>query len=59
MSDSLQPHGLRHARLPCPSQLPATYYIIINYEISNKKLALNFLNICEYAKGLPRWYSDK
>ena len=22
MSDSLQPHGLQHARLPCPSQLP-------------------------------------
>ena len=22
MSDSLQPHGLQHTRLPCPSQLP-------------------------------------
>ena len=22
ISDSLRPHGLQHARLPCPSQLP-------------------------------------
>ena len=22
MSDSLQPHGLQHARLPCPSPTP-------------------------------------
>ena len=25
MSDSLQPHGLQHARLPCPSPTPRTY----------------------------------
>ena len=25
MSDSLQPHGLQHARLPCPSSTPAAY----------------------------------
>ena len=25
MSDSLQPHGLQHARLPCPSPTPGTY----------------------------------
>ena len=25
MSDSLQPHGLQHARLPCPSPAPETY----------------------------------
>ena len=25
MSDSLQPHGLRHARLPCPSPTPRAY----------------------------------
>ena len=25
MSDSLQPHGLQHARLPCPSPSPGTY----------------------------------
>ena len=24
MSDSLQPHGLQHARLPCPSPTPGT-----------------------------------
>ena len=23
MSDSLQPHGLQHARPPCPSPIPA------------------------------------
>ena len=25
MSDSLQPHGLQHARLPCPSPAPRVY----------------------------------
>ena len=25
MSDSLQPHGLQHARLPCPSTTPGVY----------------------------------
>ena len=25
MSDSLQTHGLQHARLPCPSQTPGAY----------------------------------
>ena len=25
MSDSLRPHGLRHARLPCPSPTPRVY----------------------------------
>ena len=25
MSDSLQPHGLKHARLPCPSPTPGAY----------------------------------
>ena len=25
VSDSLQPHGLQHARLPCPSLLPRAY----------------------------------
>ena len=25
MSDSLQPHGLQHARLPCPSLTPGAY----------------------------------
>ena len=25
MSDSLRPHGLQHARLPCPSPSPRTY----------------------------------
>ena len=25
MSDSLQPHGLQHARLPCPSPTPRVY----------------------------------
>ena len=25
MSDSLQPHGLQHARLPCPSPTPVAY----------------------------------
>ena len=25
MSDSLQPHGLEHARLPCPSPTPRAY----------------------------------
>ena len=25
VSDSLQPHGLQHARLPCPSQTPRAY----------------------------------
>ena len=25
MSDSLQPHGLQHARLPCPSSTPLAY----------------------------------
>ena len=25
MSDSLRPHGLQHARLPCPSPTPGTY----------------------------------
>jgi len=25
MSDSLQPHGLQHARLPCPSSIPRVY----------------------------------
>ena len=25
MSDSLQPHGLQHARLPCPSPAPGAY----------------------------------
>ena len=25
MSDSLQPHGLQHTRLPCPSPSPGVY----------------------------------
>ena len=25
MSDSLRPHGLQHARLPCPSPTPGVY----------------------------------
>ena len=25
LSDSLQPHGLQHARLPCPSPTPRAY----------------------------------
>ena len=25
MSDSLRPHGLQHARLPCPSPIPGAY----------------------------------
>ena len=27
MSDSLQPHGLQHARLPCHSDFPVIHYL--------------------------------
>ena len=26
MSDSLRPHGLKHARLPCPSRIPGAFF---------------------------------
>ena len=28
MSDSLQPHGLQHARVPCPSQSPRVFSVM-------------------------------
>ena len=38
MSDSLRPHGLQHARLPCPSPIPRAYsnsYSIMSVMPSN------------------------
>ena len=32
MSDSLRPHGLQHARLPCPSSTPGA---CSNYQVSD------------------------
>ena len=32
MSDSLQPHGLQHARLPCPSPAPRAYSKLMSIE---------------------------
>ena len=34
MSDSLRPHGLQHARLPCPSPTPRAY--INSYPLSRR-----------------------
>ena len=33
MSDSLQPHGLQHARLPCPSPTPRAYLKLMSIEL--------------------------
>ena len=35
MSDSLQPHGLQHTKLPCPSPTPGTYMSIESVIPSN------------------------
>ena len=32
MSDSLRPHGLQHARLPCPSPTPGAYSKLMSKE---------------------------
>ena len=32
MSDSLRPHGLQHARLPCPSPTPRAYSKLMSKE---------------------------
>ena len=43
VSDSLQPHGLQHARLPCPSPTPGAYS---NSHPSSRLMPSNHLILC-------------
>ena len=64
MSDSLPPHGLQHARLPCPplspgicsSSCPLSYwcYLTITTSITPSPLALNL----SQHQGLFQWVSS-
>ena len=45
MSDSLRPHGLQHARLPCPSPFPGA--------CSNSVMPFNHLILCHPLLLLP------
>ena len=40
MSDSLQPHGLQHTRLPCPSPTPGLKFMSIKSVMPSKHLIL-------------------
>jgi len=53
MSDSLWPHGLQHARLPCPSPTPRAYS-------RNTKLVMpsNHLILCHPLLFLPSIFSS-
>ena len=61
MSDSLQPHGLQHARLPCPSPTPEVYsnscplsHLTISSSSSPSPPAFNF----SQHQGLFKWVSS-
>ena len=64
MSDSLQPHGLQHARLPCPSLSPRVYsnscplsrwcLLTISSSSALSSFAFNF----SQHQGLFQWLSS-
>ena len=43
LSDSLRPHGLQHARLPCPSPTPGVYSKLMSIE---SMMPSNHLILC-------------
>ena len=64
MSDSLQPHGLQHARLPCPSLSPRVYsnscplsrYCFLTISSSSALFSFAF-NFSQH-QGLFQWLSS-
>ena len=44
VSDSLQPHGLQHARLPCPSPTPGVYSN--SHPLTESVMPSNHLILC-------------
>ena len=50
VSDSLQPHGLQHARLPCPSSTPQSLLKLMSIE---SVMASNHLILCHPLLLLP------
>ena len=54
MSDSLQPHGLKHARLPCPSLTPGAYSNSCPIE---SVIPSNHLILCHSPLLLPSVFS--
>ena len=60
MSDSLRPHGLQHARPPCPSPTPGVYSTLV-HQISDADSLLSpsppALNLSQH-QGLFQWVSS-
>ena len=50
MSDSLRPHGLQHARLPCPSPNPGVFFKFMSIELV---MLSNHLILCHPLLLLP------
>ena len=62
MSDSLQLHGLQHARLPCPSPTPGafSYSWLLSWwciQPSHPLLSPSFFNLSQH-QGLFQWISS-
>ena len=55
MSNSLQPHGLQHARLPCPSSTPGAYLKLMSIELA---MPSNHLILCHALLLLPSIFSS-
>ena len=55
MSNSLQPHGLQHARLPCPSPTPGAYLKLISIELA---MPSNHRILCHPLLLLPSIFSS-
>ena len=59
MSDSLRPHGLQHARPPCPSPTPGVYHIAcqLKLQVTSPVLMLSrvllFANLWTVARQAP------
>ena len=45
ISDSLQPHGLQHVRLPCPSPTPSTFFKLMSIKLV---MSSNHLILCHH-----------
>ena len=57
MSDSLQPHGLQHARLPCPSPIPGAYSSSCPLHWWCHPTVSSFvIPFSSHLQSLPRWF---
>ena len=53
VSDSLWPHGLQHARLPCPSLSPGSLLKFMSVEFIELVMLSNYLILCHPLLLLP------